>query len=221
MQWHRITEWIEEAAPLLRPPGQLPRREVRGPWEKRVRTAVLKPWFPVKGKVKVLEAPVLAALEDYRPRALAGLIPVLRQLAADVLSSPAALPGLDYGVLAFTGIGRAALDERDRDLFWRAFQAPVFAQFRSWSGELLASECVAHRGLHIETSRVAFSLSGKDSNELMLTFAGASESNVPTLPTGLRARITSEPCPCGVSGPRLVGLRKIPERLIPALAATA
>ena len=43
------------------------------------------------------------------------------------------------------------LTEEDRERFWRAFRVPVFEQIIAETGHLLAAECEAHDGLHIET----------------------------------------------------------------------
>ncbi|HEV3342634.1 MAG TPA: hypothetical protein VG125_19840, partial [Pirellulales bacterium] len=42
------------------------------------------------------------------------------------------------------------LTEEDRERLWRAFRVPVFEQRIDESGCLLAAECEAHDGLHIE-----------------------------------------------------------------------
>ncbi len=54
-----------------------------------------------------------------------------------------------YPVVVLTAPGNL-LSEYDRDLFWRAFEVPVFEQVVDVDGWLLASECDAHDGLHIE-----------------------------------------------------------------------
>jgi hypothetical protein len=42
-----------------------------------------------------------------------------------------------------------------RQRFWRAFRVPLFEQILAEDGTLLAAECEAHCGLHIESNRFA------------------------------------------------------------------
>jgi hypothetical protein len=67
------------------------------------------------------------------------------------------------------------LTEARRDLLWRAFRVPVFEQIVSANGELLAAECEAHDGCHIESAAFSYDLSA----------------------------ITPEPCGCGRATPRI------------------
>ena len=222
MSRHLISAMIQTLAYPLRGPVRPARQTVQGPWRGHVRTAVLEPWFRVKGNAKIFDTTLLSALDHYKPRALAGPIPVLRRLAETVLITRGSLSTLDYGVLAFTGIGRAPLEERDRDLFWRAFQVPVYVQFRSWSGRMLAAECEAHEGLHIETAQARFEIRDDGSNELLvMDLNRGGRPAHPPLPVGMEGRITNEPCACGRKEPRLVDLRATETAPVRAFAAGA
>ena len=179
------------------------------------------PWFRVKGSVRIFEAVVLPALRDYRPQALSGPVPALRELAQAVLRGAITLPGLDHGVITLTGAGHPTLQARDRDMFWLAFQVPVFEQFRSWSGELLAWECEAHQGLHVENNRLRSHVARTGASNLLVNCANGSGKIARLLPTGLEAEVVDEPCPCGRPGPRLVGLRYCAEPLVRAYGASA
>ena len=48
--------------------------------------------------------------------------------------------------------GEAQLTGEERERLWRAFRVPIFEQIIGPRGKLLAAECEAHDGLHIETS---------------------------------------------------------------------
>ncbi len=48
------------------------------------------------------------------------------------------------------------LSAADRERLWRAFRVPLFEQVIGPRGELLAAECEAHAGLHIETPGLAW-----------------------------------------------------------------
>ncbi len=222
MSWHPIGAMIQTIASSMRDSARLSSQPVRGPWPGRVRTAVLEPWFRVTGNAKIFDTTLLSAINNYKPRALAGPIPVLRRLAETVLITRGVLPTLDHGVLAFTGIGRTPLKECDRDLLWRAFQVPVYVQFRSWSGQMLAAECEAHEGLHIETAEARFEIRNDGSNELLvMDLNHGGRPAHPPLPVGMKGRVTNELCACGRKGPRLVDLRATETAPVRAFAAGA
>jgi hypothetical protein len=71
--------------------------------------------------------------------------------------------------------GEPRLNDTDRDRLWRAFRVPIFEQIVGRAGELLAAECEAHDGLHIESPRL----------------------KIEGLP------IDASPCACGRKTPRL------------------
>jgi hypothetical protein len=146
-----------------------------------VRAAVLAPGFAGTAWVRVFPDGWSREVEDFKPELLAAPLVELRRIAARVSARRAALPLLDYAVVAFTGAGQPALGEGDRDFFWQMFQVPLFEQYLSASGRTLAVECDAHDGLHILPSR-------QNSAEL------------PRL-------VETARCPCGQPGPRLFSQR--------------
>ena len=128
-----------------------PEQEIHGHWRQRLRMAVIGPWFNVKGSARVFKHISVSALNRYRAEAVAGPVTTLKSLAEQILADGTPLDSLQYGVIAFTGNGCPALVEADKDLLWRAFQVPVFEQYRGPEGQLLATECEAHQGLHISS----------------------------------------------------------------------
>lgn len=130
------------------------------PWGPGIRLAVLKPWFRVGSGARVFMELSTGALRRFAPGAIAGPVPTLKELAQAVLDGAAPLGPLEFGVLAFTGPSQAPLTAADRELFWRAFEAPVFEQYRDAHGELLAYECEAHDGLHLVRESVIAELRG-------------------------------------------------------------
>ena len=125
-----------------------------------------------------------------RARAVAATVAVLRPLAEAVESGRLTIPAIEAAVIVLTGIYHGELTALERDLFWRVFQVPVFEQFLSPDGRILAMECDAHDGLHL----------------LDL------EAPLP----GYRAFLNNTPCGCGNSQPRLSRF----ERLLPQSAPT-
>jgi len=59
-------------------------------------------------------------------------------------------PAFTHAVIALESPGDPLLSAVERERLWRAFRVPVFEQIIGPDGELLAAECEAHDGLHIE-----------------------------------------------------------------------
>lgn len=149
-------------------------------------------------------------LEAFRPAVLVGAAADLRSLAELTRRHILNLPSVDHAVFVLTECGDQPVNDISRVVLWQAFGVPVYELFVGPGGMLLASECEAHEGWHVEP-RAAFSLV---KGELVLNAPGLSGA-----PTGLTASIDLELCPCGRSGMRLTNI----EALAPAreLAATA
>ncbi|HEY2843313.1 MAG TPA: hypothetical protein VGJ09_06670 [Bryobacteraceae bacterium] len=60
------------------------------------------------------------------------------------------LPEFTHAVIVLACPGDPLLPDSDRALLWRAFRVPVFEQIVGPRGALLAAECEAHNGLHVE-----------------------------------------------------------------------
>jgi hypothetical protein len=125
-----------------------------------------------------------------RARAVAATAVLLRQLAEAVETGKLTLPPIDAAVIVLTGIAHGKLTVLERDLFWRVFQVPVFEQFLSPDGRILAMECDAHEGLHVL------------------------DSTAP-LP-GFRACLETTSCGCGNPHPRLTRLERLAQPSSPA-----
>jgi hypothetical protein len=61
-------------------------------------------------------------------------------------------PVFTHAVIALENPGDPLLSAAERLRLWRTFRVPVFEQIIGANGELLAAECEAHDGLHIETA---------------------------------------------------------------------
>jgi hypothetical protein len=115
----------------------------------------------------------------------------------ETLAAPANwLLGLEPGdwrpgfpVVAFTGLRQGFLDDVDRHVLWSRFGVPVFEQLLDEEGRIVAVECEAHAGLHLEDNvRHSFN---------------AAELMVNGCPTGISASEATEICGCGRAGVRL------------------
>jgi len=100
-------------------------------------------------------------------------------------------PAFTHAVIAFASPGDPMLSTAERQRLWRAFRVPVFEQIIGPGGELLAAECEAHDGLHIEVPGLAWD--------------------------GYRVEVA--PCACGRKTPRLTPAE--PEERARAAAAFA
>ena len=144
------------------------------------RTAVLVSWFrpALLGSQPARTFPQgwNAEVALYRPAAVAATLDQCRKLCGVLI------PSLTHAVIVLERPGWPRLAEADRDRFWRAFRVPVFEQIIGPSGQLLAGECEAHEGLHIEAPGLQLDAEIVDSS----------------------------PCPCGRIAPRF-GVRRLAE----------
>jgi hypothetical protein len=147
-------------------------------------TAVLQPWFRPRALVRVFPQGWDAAAAAFAPAAIAGTWPQLEALL------PEKIPSVTHALIVLARPGDPRLTSEQRDKLWRAFRVPLFEQIIGDRGVLLAAECEAHDGLHVEMP--AFS---------------------PDLPR------ETAPCGCGRKTPRLKPVeRPEPARVIAAYA---
>lgn len=152
-------------------------------------------------------------LEGFRPRVLVGSPSDLRRVAELSQRGILALDSIDHAIFALTRCGDQPLSDVSRVVLWQAFGVPVYELFVGPRGVLLASECEAHEGWHIEQGATFSAVEG----EIVLETAKHGRSA-----TGLTGRIESEPCACGRAGLRLIGVEPLAlVRVRRALAAIA
>ena len=137
------------------------------------RTAVLVPWFRaarrLAGPVRVFPDGWDQEAAAFAPAAVAGTFEQIRALEHNQI------PSLTHTLIVLGRPGGPRLTENDRERLWQDFRLPVFEQVIGPSGELLAAECEAHEGLHVES---------------------------PELSLG-RETIDTSRCPCGRKTPRI------------------
>ncbi|HEY7335156.1 MAG TPA: hypothetical protein VH639_09750 [Bryobacteraceae bacterium] len=113
-----------------------------------------------------------AEAEAFQPAAIAGDWPRLQALMDEEI------PSLTHAVVVLARHpGELLTDSQRRDL-WRAFRVPIFEQIVAANGALLAAECEAHDGLHVESPKL-------------------------NLDSGFGLTLAPEPCGCGRTTPRL------------------
>lgn len=112
------------------------------------RTAVLASWFrPAllpSQPVRVFSEGWGEEAARYQPLAIAATAEQCRLLCGYLI------PSLTRALIVLERPAGTRLAEADRNAFWRAFRVPVFEQIIGPAGQLLAGECEAHEGLHIE-----------------------------------------------------------------------
>jgi hypothetical protein len=107
-------------------------------------TAVLIPGFRSAGNLRVFESGWCEDVLTFAPAAIAATPAQLDALR----TTP--IPSLRNAIIALVRPGEPNLTEEDRERLWRAFRVPVFEQRIDESCALLAAECEAHDGLHVE-----------------------------------------------------------------------
>jgi len=193
-----------------------PLRPLECPLRNTGRTALLSDGFEEVTSNQTFAYHTFDELADFQPESLAGPVNRLVSLAQAVINGRLQLESLTSAIVAFTGLKHGCLRNEDRDLLWRAFQLPVFEQFRGFSTELLAWECEAHDGLHINAENAIFETSAD--GELLLTCLDCSEYALLRIGTEMTATLLDEPCGCGEVSPRLVALQAVE---VPKMAMAA
>ena len=114
------------------------------------RTAVLVDWFdpsPLRGHnmVQTFAEGWTHQVAAFGPAALAGT-------RGQLLSLAALPPRLTHALIVLARPGEPLTTAAERDRLWRAFGVPVFEQIIAEDGRLLAAECEAHDGLHVQVA---------------------------------------------------------------------
>ena len=109
-------------------------------------TAVLQPGFRSSGVVRVFPHGWDAASAAFAPAAIAGSWAQIESLI------PEKIPSLTHALIVLARPGEPQLSKAQRDKLWRVFRVPLFEQIVDERGTLLAAECEAHDGLHIQSS---------------------------------------------------------------------
>ena len=157
-------------AAFVYPIAPVPRTVILVPW-------FGKPWFGngarrmllLPGRIRVFREGWCMDAAKLQPAAIAGTREQIRALHRGLV------PSLTHALIVLARPGWRRLTETDRDFLWGAFHVPVFEQVIGHHGELLASECEAHDGLHVESPHLR--LRGE--------------------------AICGSPCPCGRTTPRI------------------
>jgi hypothetical protein len=117
------------------------------PLQAAPRTAVLVPCFRSRGLVRIFPDGWNEKARQFAPEAVAATLPQLDSLIEVGISS------LSHAVIVLSSAVEARITESDRERLWAAFRVPVFEQVIGKRGILLATDCEAHGGLHVESPK--------------------------------------------------------------------
>jgi hypothetical protein len=131
---------------------------------------------------------------------------VLREMSAAIKNGELTIGPLTNAVIAFTGVNQGDLTGQDRELLWDVFQVPVFEQYLGFDGRLVAWECEAHEGLHVQSSEAVMEESDGSGSELLMTSLTNLTYPALRLSTGLYGALASGPCECGSNTEKLYRL---------------
>jgi hypothetical protein len=137
----------------------------------------------------------------------------LKRLSEQVQTGILNLDSVNHAVFVLTNCGESPLSDRIRVLLWQSFGVPVYELVIAGDGTLLAADCEAEEGWHVQPG-VRARLSD---HELHFEVPG-----VRPIRTGLAAAISSEPCACGRSTSRITQIERLRRpAAVQHLAATA
>jgi hypothetical protein len=153
------------------------------------------------------------ALQTFRPQVLVGPALALHMLAVRVQEKALDLASVDHAIFVTSECGAPTLADTARVVLWQAFGVPVYELLTGSEGQLLACECEAHDGWHVEP-HVKCEIDG---SEVLLRLPGRHSASL-----RLTAKVETDVCPCGRSGSRILAAeRNLPAQPGRRLAATA
>lgn len=107
-------------------------------------------------------------------------------------------------VFVITLVGERPVSDQTRDELWSVFGVPVYELFVAGDGVILAYECEAHEGWHVNTRAAQFV---KLRGEPHLVLRRLSPDGGPTaVGVGFTGAVTRQPCACGLQTERVVNL---------------
>ncbi len=139
-----------------------------------------------------------AEMEVFCPEMLMGSAADLYWLVEKVGQNEITLSSVDHAVFVLTTAGDAPANDVLRVTLWQTFGVPVYELFVGADGTVLAGECEAHEGWHVEPGCRFYKA---NENELM-----ADSRHIKGIRTGLSGAIENERCVCGRFGARVTNV---------------
>lgn len=135
-------------------------------------------------------------MKSFCPQMLVGSSADLHWLAERTRAGELTLNSVNHAVFVLTSVGDAPAQDKLRVALWQVFGVPVYELFVGADGAVLAGECEAHDGWHVEPGCRIYQGSGQ---EII-----ADSRRIKGIRTGLSGMIEREPCACGRWGTRLM-----------------
>jgi len=152
-------------------------------------------------------------LPAFQPEILIGYGLDLDRLAEKVANSQVALATVSRAIFALTDSGSNPITEALRDRLWKVFGVPVYELIVVPGCHLLATECEAHDGWHLQPGTDAYQVKGEVIYDI---------PPVTYLHTGFTGEVETAPCGCGRPTHRLKNLSPfVPQPYDRQLAAIA
>lgn len=214
--WYPKVEWAFRARrrqafhnPLASKPEL---KRLRSPVYPVPRTAVFLAGFDENAyeesaSVRVLRRDQLDHLGRFGPESIAAPSNMLLRLARRVERRDVFVPRLHHCLIAFSHFGDEPLDGAGRDFLWRVFRVPLFEQLLGTDGAVVAAECDAHEGLHLQSDQAI--VEQEPSGEFLLTSLTDLRFPAIRVATGWTGSIDRSLCGCGQPHPRLTGLKRM------------
>jgi len=152
--------------------------------------------LPVVDRVVLFRPDEWPGLESFQPRVLIGHAGALKQLSERFRKGFLNLASVNRAIFVLTNRDEVPLSDPLRVFLWQSFSVPVYEVVVAEDGNLLAVDCEADEGWHLQPGVRARLID----RELHFEVAGASP-----LSTGLEAAVSSELCVCGRSAARISG----------------
>jgi hypothetical protein len=160
-----------------------------------VKAAQITPAAVLFDSVQLFEPQRWSELARFKPGVLIGCWRDLHVLAEQVALGKLELATVDHAVFVLTDWGSTPLNDTVRVILWQAFGVPVYELLVGTTGMLLAAECEAHEGWHIQPGATFSAIEHK-----FAVNSAKSDSSSLTL----NGYIEHEPCACGRPGDRIM-----------------
>ena len=139
-----------------------------------------------------------------RPDAIVGTKESLRHLCRHLAAWHLDFRFVERAVFVLTGVGERPLNDHVRDELWHLFGVPVFELFVGGDGVILAHECEAHDGWHVNGSAAQF-MKLRGEPHLVLRRPTRDGGHM-AIGVGFTGAVTRHPCACGLETQRVVNL---------------
>jgi len=144
-----LLRWTRRSgATAIKLPGRT-RRALQFPITAPGRIAVIDGAFAPDRNIREFALDDLPAVHQWAPEAIVAPLEVMLTLADQKLRGLADLADLRV-VVVLTDLDGEPLADGYREFLWQALGVPVFEQIRGADGAVVARECEAHDGLHLD-----------------------------------------------------------------------